>query len=111
MDVVREFVRGAVAVHVLHHAAETAVHGAWLSKELARHGYEISPGTLYPLLHRLEAAGLLVSHAEVVDGHARRAYTATTAGEETLQRLRAAVAELAGEVLPSTVELSVGGSR
>ena len=54
-----EFLRGAVELHILHHAAEHDVHGAWMSAELAEHGYRISPGTLYPTLHRLERRGLL----------------------------------------------------
>jgi len=98
MDLVREFVRGAVTVHVLHHAAAGPVHGAWMAEELRRHGYDISPGRLYPLLHRLESEGLVTSRPEVVDGRARRVYTATRAGREGLRRLRAAVTELADEV-------------
>lgn len=101
MDIVRDFVRGAVAVHVLHHAAETGVHGAWMAHELSHHGYSISPGTLYPLLHRMERDGLLASRREVADGRARRRYVATRAGRRTLSKLRAAVAELADEVLPA----------
>jgi DNA-binding PadR family transcriptional regulator len=27
-------------------------------EELARHGYKISPGTLYPMLHALERKGI-----------------------------------------------------
>ncbi|MGW6485673.1 hypothetical protein [Streptomyces sp. NPDC055056] len=41
----REFQRVAVRLHILHHAAEEEVHGAWMTEELARHGYDISPGT------------------------------------------------------------------
>lgn len=99
MKVLREFLRGAAQVHVLHHAAEGGVHGAWLSAELRRHGYDISPGTLYPLLHRMERSGLLISHEEVAAGRALRIYTATPAGRDELDLLRVAVAELAGEVL------------
>ncbi|OXR40595.1 hypothetical protein B7C42_07280 [Nocardia cerradoensis] len=99
MDLVRELLRGAVPVHVLHHAAEQEVYGAWMAEELAHHGYPISPGTLYPLLHRLENAGLLTSTEHVVDGRVRRVYTATAAGLGELTRLRAVVAELSGEVL------------
>jgi len=101
MDIVRDFVRGAVAVHVLHHASDAAIHGAWMAQELARHGYVISPGTLYPLLHRLQDAGLLASDRAVVDGRARRRYVITPAGRKTLKCLRSAVAELSGEVLPT----------
>lgn len=99
MDVVREFQRGAVRVHVLHQAAAGDVHGARLSGELSRLGYAISPGTLYPLLARLEAAGLLSSHTEVVDGHQRRCYRTTAAGRRALAACRKAVWGLAAEVL------------
>ncbi|MFF0223683.1 PadR family transcriptional regulator [Streptomyces sp. NPDC004629] len=95
----REFQRGAVRLHILHHAAEEEIHGAWMTEELARHGYEISPGTLYPTLHRLEADGLLTSEQRVVDGRARRVYRATEAGKRALAADRRALRELAREVL------------
>lgn len=97
----REFQRGAVRLHILHHAAEADVHGAWLTQELARHGYRISPGTLYPTLHRLEADGLLASKQRVVDGRTRRMYRATPAGKRALADDRRALAELARELLGS----------
>jgi DNA-binding PadR family transcriptional regulator len=97
--VVREFQRGAVRLHILHHAAQQEVHGAWITKELARHGYDISPGTLYPTLHRLEADGLLSSKQRVVDGRARRVYRVTQAGRRALREDRQALQELAREVL------------
>ncbi|MCK9931973.1 PadR family transcriptional regulator [Frankia sp. Mgl5] len=95
----REFQRGAVRLHILHHAAEGEIHGAWMSEELSRHGYQISPGTLYPTLHRLEADGLLTSDQRVVDGRARRVYRATEVGRQALAQDRKALAELAREVL------------
>lgn len=107
MDVEREFLRGVVPVHVLHHAAQESVHGAWMSSELARHGYAISPGTLYPLLHRMERAGLLESTSRAVDGRVLRMYRATAEGHRMLARLRELVGEVAGEVL----ERRSGGDR
>jgi len=101
---VRELLRGAVRLHILHHAAEEPIHGAWMSAELARHGYAISPGTLYPTLHRMEADGLLTSQAEVVEGRTRRVYRATDAGRGALADGRRAVAELAAEVLTAPTE-------
>jgi PadR family transcriptional regulator PadR len=101
---VRELLRGAVRLHILHHAAEQPLHGAWMSAELARHGYAISPGTLYPTLHRMEAEGLLTSETDVVAGRTRRVYRATDAGLAALIEGRRAVAELAAEVLPSFSE-------
>lgn len=86
-------------MHILHHAAEEAIHGAWMPTELRRHGYDISPGSLYPTLHRLEKQCLLKSHREVVDGKTLRRYTATPAGESALAEARNLLAELASEVL------------
>lgn len=91
--------RGAIRLHILHHAAEEPIHGAWMARELATHGYQISPGTLYPTLHRLEAEGLLVSQHELAEGRQRRVYRATEAGREALAADRAALRELAREVL------------
>lgn len=99
VDGVREFQRGAMRLHILHHAAEEEIHGAWMTEELARHGYRISPGTLYPTLHRLEADGLLASEQQVVDGRTRRVYRATEAGRTALAEDRRALRELAREVL------------
>ena len=94
-----EFQRGAVRLHILHHAAAWQIYGAWISDELARHGYAISPGTLYPTLHRMESEGLLLSETVVVEGRRRRVYRATEAGRVALEADRAALRELAGEVL------------
>lgn len=99
MDVERDFLRGVVPVHVLHHAAQEPVHGAWMSSKLARHGYSISPGTLYPLLHRMQRAGLLTSNQRVVDSRVLRSYRATAQGRRVLARLRKLVGEVAGEIL------------
>ena len=95
----RELMRAAVRLHILHHAAEEEIHGAWMTEELARHGYRISPGTLYPTLHRLEADGLLESEQRVVEGRNRRVYRATEAGRKALAEDRRALQELAREVL------------
>jgi DNA-binding PadR family transcriptional regulator len=95
----RDFLRGAVRLHVLHHAAEGQVHGAWMAAELARHGYNISPGTLYPTLHRMEQEGLITSTYQVADGRRRRVYRATGKGRRTLEAMRRALRELADEVL------------
>jgi DNA-binding PadR family transcriptional regulator len=96
---VKEFLRGAVRLHVLFHAANGAVYGAWLSEELARHGYRISPGSLYPALHAMEAEGLLDSDREVVDSRVRRVYRSTPKGLKVLEEAKGELRELAREVL------------
>lgn len=52
---------GLIRLHVLHHASEGAVFGLGMIEELGRHGYRLSPGTLYPMLRELEREGLLRS--------------------------------------------------
>jgi DNA-binding PadR family transcriptional regulator len=70
-----------------------------MAEELARHGYKISPGRLYPLLHRMEEEGVVASHQEVVEGRARRVYEITDLGRTALTEERSALAELASEIL------------
>src|SRR5579875_2736613 len=41
---------GLIRLHVLYHAARGPIFGLEMIRELRRHGYELSPGTLYPLL-------------------------------------------------------------
>jgi DNA-binding PadR family transcriptional regulator len=96
---VREFLRGAVRLHILFHASKSPVHGAWLSEELAEHGYRISPGSLYPTLHAMEEEGLLASDREVVDRRARRVYAITPSGQAALEEAKGQLRELAREVL------------
>jgi DNA-binding PadR family transcriptional regulator len=96
----REILLGFWKVHILHHAAEHPVIGQWVLTELRRHGYDISPGTLYPLLKRLERNGWLRSHVAVGEGKRRRRYYHLTArGAAVLAVLRETVVELHREVV------------
>lgn len=70
-----------------------------MAEELARHGYKISPGTLYPALHKMEAEGLLRSRSEVADGRALRSYSATAKGRRELATAKRQLRELASELL------------
>ncbi len=96
----RELFRGFIRVHILFHAAEGPVYGAALMEELARHGYQVGPGTLYPILHSLESQGHLRREEQVVNGRVRKYYRATPAGQRTLTRAQAQLDELVEEVLP-----------
>lgn len=84
-------------IHILHHAAKGAVYGLWMLDELAEHGHRLSPGTLYPILARMEANGWLRSQGR--GGNARRTYRATAAGRRVLRQLRAEVTQLHDEVV------------
>jgi DNA-binding PadR family transcriptional regulator len=99
MDLVRDFNRGAVQLHVMHHAQDAEVHGLGLIEELRRHGHRLSPGTLYPMLHRLEEGGMLASREAVVSGKRRRLYRTTSAGRRAFRQCQRALRELADEVL------------
>ncbi len=95
----REILLSFWKVHVLHHAAEGQVIGQWMLKELRHHGYEVSPGTLYPLLKRMEKNGWLTSKADASRGpKAPRAYTITREGRAVLKIVRKQLKELGVEV-------------
>lgn len=100
----REILLGFWKVHILHHAAAHPIIGHWVLSELRRHGYDISPGTLYPLLKRLERNGWLRSE-EAVGGsnHRRRYYHLTTRGATVMEALRDAITELHHEVIEDAV--------
>jgi len=95
----RNFFLGFIKIHILHHAAYSPVYGGALLEEMARHGYELSPGTLYPILHGLEQDGYLRREQRVVDGKVRKYYTITARGRQILDEIRPKIAELVAEVL------------
>jgi DNA-binding PadR family transcriptional regulator len=98
--VTREILLGFWKVHILHHAAEHPVVGQWVLTELRRHGYDISPGTLYPLLKRMEQNGWLRCETDAGAGpRSRRYYHLTTRGAAVLDSLRETVKELHHEVI------------
>ena len=101
-EVDREILLSFWKVHILHHAGEQPVHGQWIAAELRRHGYEISPGTLYPLLGRLARRGWLASRTERGGGlRARRDYRLTAKGKKVLTLLREHIKELHEEIVES----------
>lgn len=92
---------GLIRLHILHHASEKPVYGLWIIEELARHGYKLSAGTLYPLLHRLEERGLLKSSQERAGRRSRRLYEITPEGRTALEAAKQKVKELFGELFES----------
>jgi PadR family transcriptional regulator len=98
LDHERELWSGLIRLHVLHHACQEPIFGLGMIEELARHGYRMSPGTLYPLLNGLEKKGLLRSSRRLVDGRFRRVYRATSAGQKALRTAKLRVKELFGEL-------------
>jgi PadR family transcriptional regulator PadR len=98
----REILLGFWKVHILHHAAKGPVVGQWMLQELREHGYEVSPGTLYPLLRRMEANGWLRCRTDKNAGpKARREYSLTAAGGEALKEVLRYLGELRVETRPT----------
>jgi DNA-binding PadR family transcriptional regulator len=93
------FFGGFVRMHVLFHAVKEPVFGVEMMEELARHGYAVGAGTLYPILHQLEEAGYLSVYAEVVGGKQRKYYRATPDGAAALEAAKIKLKELVSEVL------------
>lgn len=95
----KQFFLGFVKIHMLYHASKEPIFGVGILEELARHGYRLSPGTLYPTLHRLAGDGYLEQQSRVVAGKVRRYYTITEKGEEALNEARDKIRELISEVI------------
>jgi DNA-binding PadR family transcriptional regulator len=94
----QELLKGLIRLHILHHAAEEEFYGQWIIDELARHGYTLSPGTLYPMLHAMERRGYLKSKKEQNGRTFRRLYRATALGREANRLAKIQVRELIGEL-------------
>lgn len=90
----QDLLKGLIRLHILHHAAQGEFYGQWMIHELARHGYTLSPGTLYPMLHALERKGYLKSKRERLGRTFRRVYRATALGREANQVAKIQVREL-----------------
>jgi PadR family transcriptional regulator, regulatory protein PadR len=97
--ILREFFLGFVRIHVLHHAAEGPIYGLGMIEELRRHGYDLSPGTIYPLLHAMERSGYLRCTPRHVNGRPRKYYRITPTGRRVLIEARAKISELVDEAL------------
>ncbi len=96
----REILLSFWKVHILHHANEEPVHGQWILTELRRHGYEISPGTLYPMLNRMEHLGWLRCKVDPAGGpRARKDYRLSSQGRKILALIREQLEELYQEVV------------
>lgn len=96
---VNEFFSSFIKIHILHHAEKEEVYGSWMIKELAEHGYKISPGAIYPIFNALEKKGLLKSHVEQDGKIKKRLYRITSKGRKELKEAKLKLTELIGEVL------------
>ncbi|MBU6392152.1 MAG: PadR family transcriptional regulator [Planctomycetes bacterium] len=88
-----------IKVHILYHAAKEDVFGIGLIEELGRHGYKLSPGTLYPTLAKMQQSGLLTCECRTVQHKQRKYYKITRAGLELLDDVKVKLKELYEEVI------------
>lgn len=107
----RQLYSGLIRLHILHHAAKEGIFGLGMIEELARHGYKLSPGTLYPVLHGLEENGLLRSEEHTLAGKIRRVYRATPAGQRVLRAAKGQVRELFGELFEAEPVMELARTR
>ncbi len=99
----RDLMLGFIRVHVLHHASEGEIYGSGIAAELEHHGYRLSWGTLYPLLHNLTDEGFLRREDRVVGGKVRKYYTITPLGRRALKEARLKALELVNEIAGDSV--------
>jgi PadR family transcriptional regulator, regulatory protein PadR len=94
----RDLYSGLMRLHLLHHAAEGPIFGFGMLEELGRHGYRISSGTLYPLLHGLEKKGYIRARELRKGKSLRKVYRATPLGRKALAAAKVKVREFIGEL-------------
>ncbi len=107
----REIRLGIWKIHILHHASSREVWGKWLLEELAEHGHELSPGTLYPALLRMEKNGWLERRGQAPHARARQTFRITPDGRRLLRGLRQEVTELYEEVVRGREPKTKGNRR
>ena len=98
-ELLGHFFGGFVRLHILYHADKEPICGVELMEELARHGYRLSPGTLYPILHYLEQARYLSRTEQIIAGRRRKNYRVTAKGRKLLAQARTKLKELFSEVV------------
>jgi len=96
--ILQKLYHGFVQLHILHHTKQGPVYGAWMMEELKEHGYNIGPGTLYPLLNKMEHSGLLIKEKQTVCGKIRKYYSITPLGLEIFKDAGKKAAELFHEI-------------
>ncbi|HYE09242.1 MAG TPA: PadR family transcriptional regulator [Patescibacteria group bacterium] len=96
--ILRKFLLGFIQIHILHHAKKEPFYGVWMMDELREHGYDMSPGTLYPLLHSMESSGLIDKEDRNVEGKIRKYYKITELGRDVLEEAQKKAYELFKEI-------------
>ncbi|MDU5111813.1 MAG: PadR family transcriptional regulator [Clostridium sp.] len=98
-QIVRKIFSGLIYIHILHHGSEDNFYGSWMIEELKEHGYNVSPGTIYPILKTMVDEGLLIREDKIVGGKIRKYYEATEEGKNLLIDLKKNLKVLMEEIL------------
>lgn len=85
-SLVMEMRRGAIIIAVLSRLSESQ-YGYSLVQTLGEKGLAVEPGTLYPLLRRLEKQGILISNWDTSESRPRKYYRLSIDGEKLYRRL------------------------
>ena len=96
--VLKKFMQGFLQFHILYHAKAEPFYGTWMIAELKEHGYEVSPGTIYPVLHGMEESGLLSRSNQINDGKIRKYYDITELGMTVLYSVKDKIKEFIDEM-------------
>lgn len=96
--ILRKFFLGFIQIHILHHAKKEPFYGSWMIEELQEHGYQMSPGTLYPILHNMASNGILKREDQIVYGKIRKYYSITDEGIAILEEAKEKAFELFKEI-------------
>lgn len=96
--IIRDFFLGFIKLHILYHSKKEEIYGKEFKDELARHGYNISFGTLYPIFHKLEKNGYLSSRKVNIGGKIRKYYSITDKGDAILKNSKQKAKELFDEL-------------
>ncbi|MCX8131722.1 MAG: PadR family transcriptional regulator [Clostridia bacterium] len=94
----RKLFLGFIHIHILHHAKKEPFYGVWMIDELKEHGYDMSPGTLYPILHDMENGQLLEREDRLIEGKIRKYYNITEKGMIVLEEAVKKASELVKEI-------------
>ncbi|MDD3570356.1 MAG: PadR family transcriptional regulator [Lachnospiraceae bacterium] len=97
--ILRKLFLGFIQIHILHHAKKEPFYGSWMIDELKEHGYDISAGTLYPILHGMEKNGVLTVNEVSINGKIRKYYSITPSGDLVLEQAKLKIAELTKEIV------------
>ncbi len=87
MSIDKQLLKGSIRMIVLQILSKSACHGYEIStriKKMSSEKFSVTEGTLYPLLHSLQADSFITSEIELVGERKRKVYRLTSEGKKLL---------------------------